>query len=86
MNQWCASIRNGKPLNTLASAADSTLVAIMGRTAAYTGREVSWAEIQRGNEALFTHNPKSFQDAPPALPDKFGDYRFPPLGLPDGAA
>lgn len=81
MNQWCASIRRGKPLNTVDSAADSTLVAIMGRTAAYTGREVTWAEIQQSTETFFTHNPKSFQDDPPDLPDKFGDYQAPPLGV-----
>jgi predicted dehydrogenase len=85
MNQWCASIRRGKPLNTVSSAADSTLVAIMGRTAAYTGREVTWAEIQRSTETFFPANPKSFEDFPAALPDKFGDYQFPSRGLPNGA-
>jgi myo-inositol 2-dehydrogenase / D-chiro-inositol 1-dehydrogenase len=80
MNQWCGSIRQGKGLNTVDSAADSTLVAIMGRTAAYTGREVTWAEMLRSTDAFFTHNPKSFLDDPPELPDKFGDYFFPPRG------
>ena len=81
MNQWCASIRNRKGLNTVESAANSTLVAIMGRTAAYTGREVTWAEMQRSTETFFVRNPKSFQDSPPALPDKFGDYQTPPRGI-----
>jgi myo-inositol 2-dehydrogenase / D-chiro-inositol 1-dehydrogenase len=80
MNQWCGSIRQGKGLNTVDSAAASTLAAIMGRTAAYTGREVTWAEMLSSTESLFTHNPKSFQDDPPELPDKFGDYQFPPRG------
>jgi hypothetical protein len=80
MNQWCGSIRQGKGLNMVDSTADSTLVAIMGRTAAYTGREVTWAEMLRSTDAFFTDNPKSFQDDPPELPDKFGDYLFPPPG------
>jgi len=77
INQWCGAIRNGKAFNTVDQAADSTLVAIMGRTAAYTGREVTWAEIQSLTETFFSHNPKSFQDEPPAGPDKFGDYLSP---------
>jgi len=77
MNQWLGSIRNRKPLNTIDSAADSTLVAIMGRTAAYTGKEITWSEMLTSNETFFTGNPKSFQDNPPFLPDKFGDYEFP---------
>jgi len=36
------SIRKGKPLNELKTVADSTLVAVMGRLAAYTGEEVTW--------------------------------------------
>jgi predicted dehydrogenase len=81
MSQWCDSIRNRKPLNMRESAADSTLMAIMGRTAAYTGREVTWSEMLRSKETFFTHNPKSFQEAPPFLPDKFGDYEFPTRGV-----
>jgi predicted dehydrogenase len=37
-----ASIRKGEPLNELRQVAESTLTAIMGRMAAYTGKEVSW--------------------------------------------
>ena len=86
MNQWCASIRQSKPLNTVGSAADSTLVGIMGRTAAYTGRTVTWSEMQHSTETFFMHNPKSFQEDPPFLPDKFGDYQTPPHGIPNGAS
>jgi myo-inositol 2-dehydrogenase/D-chiro-inositol 1-dehydrogenase len=80
MNQWCASIRNRKALNTVDSAADSTLVAIMGRTAAYTGREITWKEILASQDVFFPHNPKSYQEDPPFLPDKFGDYEYPARG------
>jgi len=36
------SIRAGKPIVELRQMADSSLVAVMGRMAAYTGREVTW--------------------------------------------
>ena len=38
-----ASIRSGTPLNEGKRIAESSLVAIMGRMAAYTGRELSWS-------------------------------------------
>ncbi len=37
-----ASIRDGKPLNEAVRIAESTMVAIMGRMSAYSGKEVSW--------------------------------------------
>jgi len=39
-----ASIRAGKPINELNTVAESTLTAIMGRMATYTGKEVSWEQ------------------------------------------
>jgi predicted dehydrogenase len=36
------SIRTGKPLNELKNVAESTLTAVMGRMAAYTGKVVTW--------------------------------------------
>ncbi len=39
------SIRIGKPLNEAQQIAESTLVAIMGREAAYTGNVLTWEEI-----------------------------------------
>lgn len=38
------SIRAGKPLNEARQVAESTLTAIMGRLAAYTGQEVTWEQ------------------------------------------
>jgi len=37
-----ASIRKGEPINELKNVAESTLAAIMGRMAAYTGKAVTW--------------------------------------------
>jgi predicted dehydrogenase len=47
-----ASIRNGKPINNGEYMARSTLLAIMGRMAAYTGREVDWEMAVRSKENL----------------------------------
>ena len=47
-----ASIRSGKPINDGAWEAQTTLVAIMGRMAAYTGQEVTWEMMQNSQERL----------------------------------
>lgn len=46
------SIRNGQPINDGVWMAHSTLMAIMGRMAAYTGREISWTEAMNSEEQL----------------------------------
>ena len=43
-DEWMASIRSGKPLNNARYAAESTLTAVMGRRATYTGKVVTWEE------------------------------------------
>ena len=47
-----ASIRAGKPINELKQIAESTLTAIMGREAAYTGQELSWDEVLNADQVL----------------------------------
>jgi hypothetical protein len=44
------SIRSGKPLNELQTVAESTLTAIMGRMASYTGRPVTWEQALSSKE------------------------------------
>ncbi|MGC8888016.1 MAG: Gfo/Idh/MocA family protein [Verrucomicrobiia bacterium] len=51
-----ASIRAGKPINDGKWMAQSTLMAIMGRTAAYTGQEITWEQILKSNEKLVPDN------------------------------
>lgn len=46
------SITSGNFHNEAATGAESALAAILGRTAAYTGREVTWDEMMRSNEAF----------------------------------
>ncbi len=47
-----ASIRAGKPLNEGVQVAESTLTAIMGRTACYTGQEITWDKMMASTEDL----------------------------------
>jgi myo-inositol 2-dehydrogenase / D-chiro-inositol 1-dehydrogenase len=51
-----ASIRNGKPINDGAWMAQSTLAAIMGRMAAYTGQEVTWEQALNSQWKLVPDN------------------------------
>ena len=60
-----ASIRAGAPLNEGRSVAESTLTAIMGREAAYTGQEITWDEIANADMNLV---PDPFHFGPMPVP------------------
>lgn len=47
-----ASIRAGKPYNELKNVAETTLTAILGRMAAYTGKAVTWDQALNSKEDL----------------------------------
>ena len=47
-----ASIRQGKPLNNGVRMVTSTMLAIMGRMAAYTGQQVTWDQAMNSQERL----------------------------------
>ncbi|MEX0701675.1 MAG: Gfo/Idh/MocA family oxidoreductase [Planctomycetales bacterium] len=47
-----ASIRNGKPLNNGEYQAKSTLLAIMGREACYTGQKITWEQALNAKQDL----------------------------------
>jgi myo-inositol 2-dehydrogenase / D-chiro-inositol 1-dehydrogenase len=64
------SIRAGKPLNEGEQVAHSTLTAIMGRMAAYSGKLVKWADALNSPEDLM---PKEL---------KFGPMPVPPVAIP----
>ncbi len=50
VQDFLASIRSGKPIDNTAAAAQSNLTAILGRTAAYRKRSVTWEEMLRSGE------------------------------------
>ena len=51
-NELFASIRSGKPINDGEWMAHSTLMAIMGRLAAYTGQELTWEQAMNSEQKL----------------------------------
>jgi len=51
-NELFASIRSGKPINNGQWMAQSTLMGLMGRMAAYTGQEVTWEQAMNSNEKI----------------------------------
>ena len=65
-----ASIRDGKPLNEGQQVAESTLSAIMGREAAYTGQAIVWDELLNATQDLTPPN------------KGFGPLTVPPVPMP----
>jgi len=47
-----ASIRNGDPINNGHYMCNSTLISIMGRMCTYTGKELTWEQVQGSTERL----------------------------------
>ncbi len=64
------AIRTGKPINEAKQLAESTLAAIMGRMACYTGQEVTWDFVVN----------ESKEDLLPKL--ALGDLETPPVAVP----
>ena len=48
-----ASIRQGKPINDGQRMATSTMLAMMGRMAAYTGQQITWEQAMNSQEHIF---------------------------------
>jgi hypothetical protein len=71
-NELFASIRKGEPINDGDRMAKSTLLAIMGRMAAYTGKIVSYDEALNSEEKL---NPPNIDDWNAPIP-------VPPVAMP----
>ena len=51
-NELFASIRRGEPINDGEWMAQSTLMGLMGRMAAYTGQEITWEQALNSQEKL----------------------------------
>jgi len=59
------SVRDGKPINNGESLAKSTLLAIMGRLATYTGQEITWDMAWNSKQDL---TPASYELGPLPMP------------------
>lgn len=74
-NELIQAIREGKPINEAKQCAESTLTAIMGREAVYSGQEITWDQIQNSPQD-FTLDKYSFGDLPVAPVPLPGKYKF----------
>ena len=77
-DEMFAAIRAGKPINNGDYMCQSTLLAILGRTAGYTGQRITWEQMK---ESKLDLSPKryAFDAEPPILPDSDGKY---PVAIP----
>jgi predicted dehydrogenase len=73
------AVRNDKPHNEAFYGATSTMTAIMGRMATYSGRDISWDEALNSKLALVPTK-YDWDGSPPSLPDKELRYKIPMPG------
>ena len=74
-----AAIRAGKPYNEAKYGAESTLTAVMGRMATYSGKLVSWDDALN-SEVDLSPSVYDFAANPPVMPDASGAYPVPTPG------
>jgi hypothetical protein len=67
------------PYNEAERGALSTMTAIMGRMAGYSGRKIEWDEALQSQKTMSSPI-TSLQDPPPVLPDENGVYPLPVPG------
>ena len=68
-----ASIRAGKPINEAESGAMSSMTAILGRMATYSGKVIEWDAAINSRISLLPEQ-FSFEATPRSLPDEHGNY------------
>ena len=76
------SIRDGNVINDGEYGAKSTLTAIMGRMATYTGKEINWNQIMESDQNLVPDN-LDWSSTPPVIPNSEGKYPIPIPGVTD---
>ena len=74
-----ASIRNGGVISDVENAAKSTLTAIMGRMATYTGQVIEWDDAMNSDEVLVPDE-IDWDSTPPVQPDDDDNYPVPRPG------
>ena len=77
-----ASILEGKVINDVEHGAKSTMTAILGRMATYSGKVISWDEALASKKRLVPDPDQwSWKATPPTLPDENGNYPIPIPGV-----
>jgi predicted dehydrogenase len=84
LDHFLAAIRKGEVPNECEAAATSTMTAILGRLATYSGKIVKWKDaLGSGVQLADTDRLHSLDDSPPVLPDPQGQY---PVAVPGGGS
>lgn len=74
-----ASIRNKEVISDGENAAKSTLTAIMGRMATYSGQMINWDEAM-ASEKMLMPKEVTWESTPPTVPGEDGNYPIPTPG------
>lgn len=76
------AVRRGEPINSGYHMANSTMVAVLGQIACYSGKEVTWEQAATA-DLQFGPPPEqsNFQTPPPSVPDETGNYPLPLPGI-----
>lgn len=74
-----ASIRNKEVISDAENGAKSTMTAIMGRMATYTGEVINWDEAIKSDKVLMPEE-VTWESTPPTLPKEDGHYPIPTPG------
>ena len=81
-NELFAAIKKGEYLfKDFNRGVNSTLTAIMGRMATYSGKIISMEDALLSNLDIVPNNLTSFEDTAPVIPDKNGSYPIPIPGV-----
>jgi len=75
-----ASIRNGEVIADAENGAKSTLTAIMGRMATYSGKIISWDQVMNSDLQIMPET-IDWNNNPPTMPDSDGMYPIPTPGI-----
>jgi myo-inositol 2-dehydrogenase/D-chiro-inositol 1-dehydrogenase len=76
-----AAVRSGDPINCGHYMARSTMITVMGQLSCYSGKEISWEQINQ-SDFYYPPKPEDCRDGmePPTKPDAGGSYPVPSPG------
>ena len=77
-----AAIRSGKPVNNGDYMTRSTMITVMGQISCYTGKEVTWEQVNK-SDFYYPPRPEDCRDdmEPPVKPGPHGSYPVPKPGF-----
>jgi predicted dehydrogenase len=78
-NELFAAIRNGEQINNTEYGAKSTMTALMGRMATYSGEVISWEEALNADKSVMPDE-YGWEATPPVVPNDDGQYPVPVPG------